>query len=84
MNRNIILILLILCYPACKAQTDSKVIALVYELNEKGEIEGKADTLATEYLDKEGNIFKKISTRRFEDIIFVTTTLYNSNGKSIE
>lgn len=75
------LIISIFCFGSCRSQPNSKIISLIYSLNEKGNIEGKADTLAIEYLDKEGKVYKKTSTRRSSERVVVKTSLYNSSGK---
>lgn len=75
------LIFLLLSFTHCKGQTDTKIISLVYNLDKRGEIEGKGDTLAIEYLDANGKIFQKVATKRTDDRVFIKTTLYNSKGK---
>jgi len=75
------LFFLLLSFTHCKGQTNTKIISLFYNLDKRGEIEGKGDTLAIEYLDANGNVFQKVTTRRIDDRVFVKTTLYNSEGK---
>ena len=77
------LFILLLGFTSCKDQTYTKIVSLVYQLDERGEIKGKTDTLAIEYLDANGNVFQKVATRRTGDKVFIKTTLYNSNGKII-
>jgi hypothetical protein len=77
------LFILFLGLTHCKGQTYTRIISLVSELDEKGEIKGKADTLAIEYLDTNGNVFKKVATRHTGDRVFIKTTLYNPKGKII-
>ena len=75
------LFFLLLSFTHCKGQAYTKIVSLVYNLDKRGEIEGKGDTLAIEYLDANGNVFQKVTTRRTDDRIFIKTTLYNSKGK---
>jgi antitoxin component YwqK of YwqJK toxin-antitoxin module len=70
----------LICFTTCNGQRYSTAIALVEEINDKGEIQGKTDTGWVEYLDESGNILKKVITNNREYGGVIKTTLYSARG----